>query len=78
MKNDEGYVKAKEFCKVTIREAAAFFNGKAFYCMGAVVNEKDEEIGLAIEFFDRDVPEEVADRWSLHCMNDGTLRIVKW
>lgn len=78
MEKYEDYTTAKKSHDVTIREAADFFNGKAFYCTGTVVNEKDKEIGLAIEFFDRDVPEEVAPRWSLHCMNDGTLRIVEW
>ena len=43
-----------------------------------VVNEKGEEIGLSLGFFDKTVPEEVAERWSLHCMKDGTLRIVEW
>ncbi len=78
MKHEEGSAAAKGFRRVTVREAAEFLNGKAFYCTGTVVNEKNEEIGLSLEFFDRDVPEEVAPRWSLHCLNDGTLRIVEW
>ena len=78
MKHEEGSVAAKGFRRVTAREAAEFLNDKAFYCAVTVVNEKNEEIGLSLEFFDRDVPEEVAPRWSLHCLNDGTLRIVEW
>lgn len=74
----EGYATAKGFCDVTIREVEEFLNGKAFCYAGTVVNEKDEEIGLSLGFFDKTVPEEVAERWSLHCMKDGTLRIVEW
>mgnify|MGYP006979042063 FL=1 len=43
-----------------------------------MVNEKDEEIGLSFIFFEKGKPEELAVHWSIHCLNDGTLRIVEW
>lgn len=75
---DEGFATAKSNQPVTIGQAADFLNGKRFYCPGTVENEKGEEIGLSLEFFEGDGPEEEARRWSLHCLKDGTLQIVEW
>lgn len=75
---DGGFATAKSHQPVTIGQAAHFLNGKRFYCPGTVENEKGEEIGLSLEFFEGDVPEEEARRWSLHCLKDGTLQIVEW
>ena len=64
--------------EATAREVIDLVNGKRFYGPGEVVNEKDEPLGLSLTFFERGVPEEVAKRWSIHCLTDGRFQIVEW
>lgn len=63
---------------VTIKEVVDFVKGKKFHSVGTVVNEKDEEIGVSFIFFESGKPEESAMHWSIHCLKNGTLWIVKW
>ena len=64
--------------RTTIAEVIDFVRDKKFHGVGTVVNEKYEEIGLSFIFFEKGKPEELAVHWSIHCLNDGTLRIVEW
>lgn len=74
-KHRKPYGRAHE---ATVREVIDLVNGKRFYGLGELVNEKDELLGLSLIFFERGVPEEAAKRWSIHCFTDGHFQIVEW
>lgn len=63
---------------ITFDEVKELTCGKIIYFFGDLMDGCGNIIGKSLEFYERDKPEEIAQRWSLQLHDDGYMTIAEW
>lgn len=69
----------RTFCRpITFDEVKELTCGKIIYYFGDLNDCSGNIVGKSLMFYERDKPEEIAQRWSLHLYDDGSMMIAEW
>ena len=79
MKRKGKHRKNEIVCRpITFDEAKYLTCGKLIYYFGDLTDMDGNIIGKALMFYERDKPEEIAQRWTLQLYDDGRMMIAEW
>ena len=63
---------------ITFDEVKELTCGKLIYYFGDLMDSSGNILGKSLMFYERDKPEEIAQRWSLQLYDDGRMMIAEW
>ena len=63
---------------ITFDEVKVLTCGKIIYFFGDLMDGSGNIVGKSLMFYERDKPEEVAQKWSLQIYDDGNMMIAEW